>query len=49
LRFIDNNAKSQEQWPPLNTSADNPVSISAIEIVIQLKDWGEIRRLYAMK
>jgi len=49
LRFIDDSAKSQEEWPPLNASTDNRASISAIEIVIQLKDWGEIRRLYAMK
>ena len=49
FRFIDGNAESYEQWPPLNTGADNPTSVSAIEIIIQLKDWGEIRRLYAMK
>lgn len=50
LRFIDDNAESHGQWPPLNTGAsDNTVDIRAIEIVIQLNDWGEIRRLYAMK
>lgn len=54
LRFLDQKAEWQGQWPPLNAgatetagniSAANPL---AIEIVLQLKDWGEIRRLYAM-
>jgi len=50
LRFLDQNAEWQEQWPPLNSAGDgdNPVQLHAIEIVMQLKDWGEIRRLYAM-
>ncbi len=52
FRFLDQNAESNEQWPPLNASSginSTPVALSAIEIIIQLKDWGEIRRLYAMK
>ena len=53
LRFLDGNNEWQEQWPPLNAVANNnqaPVSNkpAAIEIVLQLKDWGDIRRLYAM-
>jgi len=51
LRFIDDNAETHEQWPPLNAGTTNTgtVSLRAIEIVIQLNDWGEIRRLYAME
>ena len=46
LRFLDENGEWQEQWPPLNTGSDS--TPAAIEIVMQLKDWGDIRRLYAM-
>jgi general secretion pathway protein J len=54
LSFIDDNAETHEQWPPLNagttnTGATGTVGLRAIEIVIQLNDWGEIRRLYAME
>jgi len=59
LRFLDQNAEWQEQWPPLNTVSDTGSEASSastativtplgIEITLQLKDWGEIRRLYAM-
>ena len=46
------NAEWQEQWPPLNatsgTDGANTTELIGIEIVLDLKDWGEIRRLYAM-
>jgi len=55
IRFLDQNGEWQEQWPPLNsgdstggTGAGNTTDLTAIEIVMQLNDWGEIRRLYAM-
>ena len=53
LRFLDENGEWREQWPPLNASPGNtPGNVSpkpaAIEIVMQLKDWGDIRRLYDM-
>ena len=52
IRFLDQNAEWQEQWPPLNATSvagsDNATELVGIEIVLQLKDWGEIRRLYAM-
>ena len=45
LRFLDKNAEWQEQWPPLSTGGGTGVTeLYAIEIVLQLKDWGEIRR-----
>ena len=55
IRFLDQNAEWQEQWPPLNsgssagsTGTTATVAPLAIEITIRLKDWGDIRRLYAM-
>jgi general secretion pathway protein J len=44
LRFMDANRTWQEQWPPLgNPSADmRPI---AVEVTLELEDWGEIKRL----
>jgi general secretion pathway protein J len=52
IRFLDQNAEWQDQWPPVNTGASINDTITsrpiAIEIILNLNDWGEIRRLYAM-
>ncbi len=55
LRFLDQNGKWSEQWPPLNSAsstggnnAGNTGKLYAIEIILKLNDWGEIRRLYAL-
>lgn len=49
IRFMDQNAKWQEQWPPLNAVAGSTeLTLLAIEVTIELNDWGEIRRLYAL-
>jgi len=52
LRFLDQKNKWHEQWPPLNSSTGAPGGVTAepvaIEIILKLNDWGEIRRLYAM-
>jgi general secretion pathway protein J len=53
LLFLDQNGEWNEQWPPLNAIQQGPqgggmVMPVAIEIILQLKDWGDIRRLYAM-
>ncbi len=52
LRFLDQKNKWHEQWPPLNSSTGTPGGVTAelvaIEIILKLNDWGEIRRLYAM-
>ncbi len=53
LRFLDDSGEWREQWPPLNTNTENTqattiIKPTAIEIILELKDWGEIRRLYAM-
>ncbi len=51
LRFLDQNGEWHEQWPPLSAGAGGATvtELFAMEIVMQLNDWGEIRRLYAMK
>jgi general secretion pathway protein J len=51
IRFLDQTGKWQEQWPPLNTTTGtggNSAELVAIEVILKLNDWGEIRRLYAM-
>jgi general secretion pathway protein J len=48
IRFLDEKAEWHEQWPPLNAAQGSAGEPYAIEFVLQLKDWGEIRRLYAM-
>ncbi len=56
VRFLDDNAEWQEQWPSAiaqasasSTTGTNTPGPVAIEIVLQLNDWGNIRRLYAMR
>lgn len=56
IRYLDNNAQWQEQWPPVNfANVDNDgnavatPSPTAIEVILTLSDWGDIRRLYALK
>lgn len=47
IRFLDENAEWQEQWPPLNAGgASTAKSPLAVEIVLTLNDWGDIRRIY---
>jgi general secretion pathway protein J len=47
LRYLDGNQAWQNQWPPPNLSQPDswwtrPV---AVEVIIEFKDWGRIRRL----
>jgi general secretion pathway protein J len=50
LRYLDSNQSWQNQWPEL-TAVQNEPNIElqsrpvAIEIIVQFKDWGAIRRL----
>ncbi len=47
LRYLDNNQVWQSQWPP--PSLSSPESLwtrpVAVEITIEFKDWGRVRRL----
>jgi type II secretion system protein J len=51
LRYLDGNQAWQNQWPELNaiqnvsSTADLESRPVAVEIIIQFKDWGPIRRL----
>ena len=47
FRFLDDKLNWHNQWPPLNAGAGQATPVlSAIEISIELADWGEIKRLY---
>ena len=52
LRFLDQDGEWHQQWPPLSAAgaggAAPTVAPLGIEIVLQLNDWGDIRRLYAV-
>ena len=45
LRYRDDAKKWHSQWPPLNAGG-NPSQLTAIEFKLELKNWGEITRLY---
>ena len=53
IRFLDEAAQWHDQWPPLNAGTGENASLYtppvAIEIVVTLKDWGDIRRLYTTR
>ena len=58
VRFLDKDAEWHDQWPTLDVQANtggagtgnaNIPAPVAIEIILQLNDWGDIRRLYAMR
>jgi len=56
IRFLDPAGEWQEQWPPLNAASVDASGTAvatiyplAIEIILQLKDWGDIRRLYQLE
>ncbi|MGB5456913.1 MAG: type II secretion system minor pseudopilin GspJ [Gammaproteobacteria bacterium] len=49
IRFLDNNNEWHELWPPLNANfqaGDDSDALSAIEITLELTDWGELVRIY---
>jgi general secretion pathway protein J len=47
FRFLDNNRRWHEQWPPIGYSAPDVLRLRpiAVEITLELEDWGEIKRL----
>lgn len=54
FRFLDAKGEWQDQWPPLNASdtddqQPNANQPAALEVVMTLEDWGDIRRLYSLK
>ena len=45
VRILDTASQWQTEWPPLTGAGAVP---RALEIVIELDDWGELRRLFLM-
>ena len=47
LRFMDQNQTWHEQWPPLGYSGADASRLRpiAVEITLELEDWGKIVRL----
>lgn len=45
FRYKDDNNEWHSQWPPVNNAG---VELTAIELILELQDWGEITRLYSM-
>lgn len=48
FRFLDRDDNWQDQWPPLNTGPGRVGLPRAVEVTLELDDWGEIRRLFAV-
>lgn len=44
LRFLDSERAWREEWPPLGAGAATPFPL-AVEVSMELRDWGVIRRL----
>ena len=47
FRFLDADQEWHEQWPPLESATVTALP-SGIEFILELEDWGEIRRLYTL-
>jgi general secretion pathway protein J len=48
LRYLDNNQTWQSQWPPatqLQSPTIGQLRPAAVEVIIEFKDWGKIRRI----
>ena len=45
LRYLDSKKKWQTQWPPEGQAAQAVVMPLAVEITLELADWGELKRL----
>ena len=49
FRYRDGSKQWHSQWPPLNPQQqgdDEAMRLVAIELTLELEDWGEIVRLY---
>ncbi len=49
LRFMDEQRQWQPQWPPANSgnpAQTAPVMPRAVEVSIDLEDWGRVRRIF---
>ena len=46
LRFLDQHGEWTERGPPLNEQSATPGLPRAVEVTLELADWGAIRRLF---
>jgi general secretion pathway protein J len=46
FRYLDINQAWQSQWPASNAATDLTSRPVAVEVVVEFKDWGRIRRLF---
>lgn len=49
IRFLDDSNEWHNEWPPLSATGqpgDTSVALSAIEITLELHDWGELVRIF---
>jgi general secretion pathway protein J len=50
FRFLDSSLEWHNQWPPLNlnsgTAASPTLLPNAVEVTLELQDWGEVKRLF---
>ena len=49
LRFLDTQKNWQDNWPPTVTATGKPLPLPlAIEITLETKRWGKVRRLFSL-
>lgn len=50
LRFLDEEGRWLQSWPPANSDADEAMSLlpKAVELVIEHRHYGELRRLWRL-
>jgi general secretion pathway protein J len=46
LRYLDNNQAWQSQWPMSSGTDGWTARPAAVEVVVEFKDWGRVRRLF---
>lgn len=45
VRYLDHDQKWHDQWPPLASDYQGPALPLAVEVTLELDDWGDIIRL----
>jgi len=48
LRFLDSAREWQATWPPPNREDAEVLAPRAVEVILELEDWGRITRLFAL-
>lgn len=48
VRFLDHGGNWQDRWPPLGPDQEDPGLPRAVELELELENWGTLRRLLAL-